>query len=167
MVTLITILHVIVCLFLMVVVLLQAGKGGGMGSLGSAGAQTVFGGSGAGNFLTRLTAGTAIMFMLTSLTLAYFASARQTSWLDDYEARMAAQTQREREQRERLNAAAGDAGAATEPAPLDEGAEPIDTGDQPAPEGDPASTGTSPAPGIAPAPGVSPAPVAEQPAPPR
>src|ERR1700760_4795454 len=86
MVTLVNILHVLVCLFLILVLFLPAGEGGGMGlSFGSSGAQTVFGGSGAGNFLTKLTAGTAVMFMLTSLTLAYFASARQESWAQQYE----------------------------------------------------------------------------------
>ena len=45
MVTLITIIHVLVCVFLILVVLLKAGKGGGMGlAFGSSGAQTVFGG---------------------------------------------------------------------------------------------------------------------------
>ena len=66
MTTLITILHIFVCVFLILVVLLQAGKGGGMGMAFSGGSSnTVFGGSGAGNFLTRLTAITAIVFMLT------------------------------------------------------------------------------------------------------
>ena len=56
MVTFLTVVHVFVCLFLILVVLLQAGKGGGMGiAFGGAGSQTVFGSSGAGNFLTRLT----------------------------------------------------------------------------------------------------------------
>src|SRR6185369_236805 len=98
MVTLITILHVIVCLFLILVVLLQAGKGGGMGlAFGSSGAQSVFGGSGAGNFLTKITAGTAIAFMLTSLTLAYFASANENDWLNQYEKQVGAQKKREKD----------------------------------------------------------------------
>ena len=75
MVTFITILHVIACIFLILVVLLQAGKGGGMGvAFGSGTSAAVFGGRGAGSFLEKLTAGTAIVFMLTSMTLAYFAS---------------------------------------------------------------------------------------------
>src|SRR6266581_2005519 len=103
MVTLVTILHVLVCLFLILVVLLQAGKGGGMGlAFGGSGAQTVFGGSGAGNFLTRLTAGTAVVFMLTSLALAYFASAKESAWLEDYEKKMGEQARRERVAREKL-----------------------------------------------------------------
>ena len=61
MITFLTVLHVIVCVFLILVVLLQAGKGGGMGIAfgGGGGSQTVFGSSGAGNFLTRLTSITA------------------------------------------------------------------------------------------------------------
>ena len=73
--TLVTIIHVICCLFLMLTVLLQSGKGGGMGAaFGGGGSATVFGGSGASTFLKKLTAGAATIFMITSMTLAYFAS---------------------------------------------------------------------------------------------
>src|SRR5262245_30418645 len=73
--TLLTIVHVIVCLFLMLTVLLQSGKGGGMGAaFGGGSAATVFGGSGASSFLRRLTAGAATVFMLTSITLAFLSS---------------------------------------------------------------------------------------------
>ena len=69
--TFLSVLHVVVGLFLILVVLLQAGKGAAMGaSLGSAGSQAMFGSSGAGNFLTKLTTGAAIIFMVTSLSLA-------------------------------------------------------------------------------------------------
>src|SRR5271156_690912 len=75
-ITLLDILHIAVCLFLMLVVLLQQGKGGGMGSAFGGGAtQQVFGGRGAGNILTRATAICAGIFMLTSVSLAYFSSA--------------------------------------------------------------------------------------------
>jgi preprotein translocase subunit SecG len=72
-----TVLHVIACLFLIVIVLLQRGKGAEMGAMfgGGAGA-TVFGSRGAGNFLTRMTTAAAVVFMLTSLTLAYVAQDR-------------------------------------------------------------------------------------------
>jgi preprotein translocase subunit SecG len=74
-ITLVTILHVLVCVFLILVILLQAGKGGGMGAaFGGAGAQTVFGGRGAQTFLGKVTSVCAGIFMLTSLTLAYQAS---------------------------------------------------------------------------------------------
>ena len=67
-------LHILVCAILIFVVLLQQGRGGGMGSaLGGATAQ-VFGGRGAGNFMTRLTAICAVVFMGTSISLAYIAS---------------------------------------------------------------------------------------------
>lgn len=74
--TLVKILHVIVCIFLMLTVLLQAGKGGGMGAAFGGGSSmgTVFGGSGAGNFLRRLTVGAAVIFMITSMTLAWMAT---------------------------------------------------------------------------------------------
>jgi preprotein translocase subunit SecG len=65
------IIHVLSCLFLIVVVLLQTGKGADMGAVFGGGSQTLFGSSGAGNFLTHLTTATAIIFMLTSLILTY------------------------------------------------------------------------------------------------
>jgi preprotein translocase subunit SecG len=69
------VLHVIVCIFLIAVVLLQRGKGAEMGAVFGGGASsTVFGSRGAGNFLTKLTTGSAIVFMLTSLTLSYIAT---------------------------------------------------------------------------------------------
>jgi preprotein translocase subunit SecG len=74
-ITLVTVIHVVVCVFLILVILLQAGKGGGMGAaFGGAGAQTVFGGRGAQTFLGKITTISAAIFMLTSLTLAYQAS---------------------------------------------------------------------------------------------
>jgi len=63
--------HVLACLFLIVVVLLQTGKGADMGAVFGGGSQTLFGSSGAGNFLTKLTTGIAILFMFTSLVLTY------------------------------------------------------------------------------------------------
>lgn len=69
------ILHVFVCGVLMFVVLLQQGKGGGMGAaFGGGGAAQVFGGRGASNILTRATAIAAVTFMLTSVALAYKSS---------------------------------------------------------------------------------------------
>jgi preprotein translocase subunit SecG len=66
-------LHVLVCIALIIIVLLQAGKGAEIGaSFGSGSSQTVFGATGGKNFMTRLTTGAAVIFMLTSLTLAYF-----------------------------------------------------------------------------------------------
>lgn len=74
--TIVQIIHIMVCLFLMLVVLLQQGKGGGLGAaFGGGAAAQVFGGRGAGNILTRATAICATIFMLTSVGLAYHSSA--------------------------------------------------------------------------------------------
>lgn len=70
--TFLVVLHVMACLVLILVVLLQRGKGSDVGAaLGGGGSNTVFGSRGAGNFLTKLTTGSAIIFMVTSLSLAY------------------------------------------------------------------------------------------------
>jgi preprotein translocase subunit SecG len=72
MTTVLTVLHVFVCVFLIAVVLLQRGKGAEMGAVFGGGASsTVFGGRGAGNFLTKLTTASAVLFMLTSMSLSY------------------------------------------------------------------------------------------------
>src|SRR6266446_5752168 len=76
-----TILHVLACLVLVLVVLLQTGKGADMGAVFGGSSSTIFGSSGAGNFLTRLTTGAAVVFMITSLTLTYGASHRVSSTL--------------------------------------------------------------------------------------
>ena len=73
MTTLLITLHVFVCIALIAIVLLQGGKGAEMGaSFGAGSSQTVFGATGGQNFMSKLTTGAAIIFMLTSLTLAYF-----------------------------------------------------------------------------------------------
>src|SRR5438128_2749849 len=72
------VIHVLACLFLIVVVLLQTGKGADMGAVFGGGSQTLFGSGGAGNFLTKLTTGMAIAFMATSLILTYGASRSPT-----------------------------------------------------------------------------------------
>ncbi len=79
----IVVLHVIVCLMLMLVVLIQPGKSGGLGAaLGGAGAQQIFGGRGAGNFLTRTTWIAATIFFVTSVTLAYVSTSTGDSLED-------------------------------------------------------------------------------------
>jgi len=71
--TLIVILHVIVSVALILVILLQTGKGSDIGAVfGGGSSQTLFGSTGPTSFLSKLTAGAAIIFMLTSLFLAYF-----------------------------------------------------------------------------------------------
>jgi preprotein translocase subunit SecG len=80
--TLITLLHVLGCLILIMIVLLQAGKGANMGAAFGGSSQTVFGSSGAGTFLGKLTAAVAIIFMLTSLTLTYTAAHKGSALFD-------------------------------------------------------------------------------------
>ncbi len=81
-----TVLHVMVCLILIIVVLLQRGKGAEIGAVFGGGASsTVFGSRGAGNFLSRLTTGAAVTFMVTSLLLAYYARERAGSSVFDEE----------------------------------------------------------------------------------
>ena len=66
------IIHTIVCITLIAVVLLQSGKGAEMGaSFGASGSQSVFGAGGGSTFMSKMTTGAAIIFMLTSLVLAY------------------------------------------------------------------------------------------------
>ena len=77
------VIHVLSCLFLIVVVLLQTGKGADMGAVFGGGSQTLFGSGGAGNLLTRLTTGTAIAFMITSLILTWGQSRGTSSALLD------------------------------------------------------------------------------------
>jgi preprotein translocase subunit SecG len=73
MVTLLLILHILVCIALILIVLLQGGKGAEMGaSFGGGSGQTVFGATGGQTFIQKLTTSAAVIFMLTSLTLAYF-----------------------------------------------------------------------------------------------
>ena len=72
---LIIIIHVIVSIALIMIVLLQTGKGADMGAaFGGGSSQSFFGTTGASTFLSKATTIAAIIFMLTSLTLAYISS---------------------------------------------------------------------------------------------
>ncbi len=77
--TVVTIIHIIASVVLIMVVLLQAGKGANMGAAFGGASQTVFGSSGAGTFLGKMTTLVAAVFMLTSLSLSYFAMPRGAS----------------------------------------------------------------------------------------
>ncbi len=77
MIILLVIVHVIVCLFLICVVLLQQGKSADLASaFGGQGSQTAFGPRGAANLLTRLTTWSAVIFMFTSIGLTIAMSHR-------------------------------------------------------------------------------------------
>jgi preprotein translocase subunit SecG len=74
-ISIVNIIHVSMCLFLILLILLQQSKGGGLsGSLG-AGAAQVFGGRSSTNFMTRLTGIVAAIYMCTSVSLAFLSSA--------------------------------------------------------------------------------------------
>ncbi|MCJ7747828.1 MAG: preprotein translocase subunit SecG, partial [Desulfobacterales bacterium] len=67
----IIVLHVLVCFALIMIVLLQAGKGAEMGAAFGGASQTIFGSSGAMGFLSKLTTVVAVLFMITSLLLTF------------------------------------------------------------------------------------------------
>ena len=74
---LLIIVHIIVCIALIMIVLLQTGKGADMGAaFGGGGSQTLFGSTGASTFLSKATTAAAIIFMVTSLGLAYMSGNR-------------------------------------------------------------------------------------------
>lgn len=81
MVTVISILHVVVAIALIMIILMQTGRGSDIGAAFGAGAsQTVFGSSGSTPFLNRVTVGAAVVFMLTSLLLAYASGHHKTGF---------------------------------------------------------------------------------------
>ncbi len=77
--TVIVIVHVVVSIALILIILLQTGKGTDIGAVfGGGSSQTLFGSSGPTSFLGKMTAGAAIVFMLTSLFLAYSVGGRSS-----------------------------------------------------------------------------------------
>jgi len=73
------IIHVVVCLLLVLIVLLQSGKGADLaGAFGGGGSQTAFGARGTATFLSKLTTGAAVIFMLTSFTLSLLTSQNES-----------------------------------------------------------------------------------------
>ena len=122
----IQILHVLVAVFLVLVILLQAGKGAGIGAaFGGAGSQTVFGGRGAQTFLSKLTSIAAAIFFLTSLTLSFISSTHTRSVVEGEHAIPAAQTEKAPE------APAAPADAEQAPA-IEQPADPADAAPAPA-----------------------------------
>jgi preprotein translocase subunit SecG len=87
MITLITVVHILVCLFLIIVVLLQSGKSGDIAAaFGGMGSQTAFGPRGAATALSKATTWSAVIFMVTSITLSIVVvrrSGHSTSVLSD------------------------------------------------------------------------------------
>jgi preprotein translocase subunit SecG len=87
--TIIIIIHVLVCFALILIVLLQAGKGAEMGAAFGGASQTLFGSSGAMGFLTKLTTVAAIVFMITSLLLAFVSTQRASTVIKERPAQTA------------------------------------------------------------------------------
>jgi preprotein translocase subunit SecG len=78
MITIITIIHVLVCFFLVIIVLLQHGKGADIGAT-FGGGNTVFGSEGPVPMLNKVTTFAAVIFMVTSIALAYLSARTGTS----------------------------------------------------------------------------------------
>jgi preprotein translocase subunit SecG len=79
---LVTVIHVFVCFVLIMVVLLQAGKGANMGAAFGGSSQTIFGSSGPGTFLGKMTTVVASIFLLTALSLSYFSVHKPATMMD-------------------------------------------------------------------------------------
>lgn len=73
------VVHIIVSLIMISVILLQAGKGAEIGAAFGGSSQTIFGSRGPGTFLSKLTVAAAVIFMLTSLSLAVMSKQRSIS----------------------------------------------------------------------------------------
>jgi len=99
--TFVTILFIIVSIFMVLVILMQAGKGGGLGSaLGGGASQTVFGGGGGADVMAKITQAFAALFMLSAVYLAYASSHTESSFLEEQS--------EEWEQQQRLAAETGE-----------------------------------------------------------
>jgi preprotein translocase subunit SecG len=110
--TFLSILYVFVCLFLILVVLLQSGKGGGLGSAFGGSSTQIFGGAGAGNLLTRLTAVSAFLFMTLSVGLAFLSTSGEQALDRAVREQAAAQEAAAEIELEEVEAAAAEAEAA-------------------------------------------------------
>lgn len=144
--TLITILHAIVSLFLILTILLQSGKGGGMGgAFGGSNAGTVFGGGGASTFLRKMTAVAATIFMATSMVLAFIASHDSSDALEKFGRSQADLAKKKEEAKEKAlleGQGSGSAAAPFDPASM--GTPPAtDTPTPPVTDAPPASAGST------------------------
>ena len=114
----ISILHIVICLLLIFIVLIQSGKGADMGAAFGGSSQTLFGSAGPATFLGKMTSVVATVFMITSLWLAYFAVHKPISIIDNAPPPAVEQTVP-------ANGTEGSAPATSGTAPA-----PADTGDQ-------------------------------------
>ncbi len=123
-------IHVIVCLFLILVVLLQQGKGADLSVFGGGGTQTAFGARGAATLLHKLTVFSFIAFILTTVGIGFLKSGGGASVMSTVAEEAAAEAEAEAEAAE----------AAAEPAPVPPAAAP----ESPAAESDAAAGPESP-----------------------
>jgi preprotein translocase subunit SecG len=79
MVTILTIVHIMVCVFLVSIVLLQHGKGADIGATFGGGGESLFGTEGPVPIMNKITTGVAVLFMVTSISLAYISAHSTTS----------------------------------------------------------------------------------------
>jgi preprotein translocase subunit SecG len=79
MVTILTIIHILVCIFLVSIVLLQHGKGADIGATFGGGGESLFGTEGPVPMLNKITTAAAVIFMVTSISLAYISAHSTTS----------------------------------------------------------------------------------------
>ncbi len=79
MVTILTIIHISVCIFLVSIVLLQHGKGADIGATFGGGGESLFGTEGPVPIMNKITTGVAVIFMVTSISLAYISAHSTTS----------------------------------------------------------------------------------------
>ena len=87
MTTILTIIHISVCLFLVSIVLLQHGKGADIGATFGGSSQSLFGTEGPMPLMNKVTTAAAVIFMMTSISLAYFSANPGTgSVMSDYQA---------------------------------------------------------------------------------
>ena len=133
MTVLLVILYVLVCLFLVMVVLLQQGKGADLaGAFGGGGSQTSFGPRGTTNIMHRMTTGAFILFVLLCLTLTILSGKSRTSVMEDVPVAVPVESSESTEASEPALGAAVDEGEPAlgpEPAAEDGAADPEPAGD--------------------------------------
>ena len=83
MITGLSLLHIFVCIALILIVLLQAGKGASIGAAFGGASQTIFGSPGAAGFLTKITTVAAILFMMTSIFLTMISAQRTSTIVEE------------------------------------------------------------------------------------
>jgi preprotein translocase subunit SecG len=117
--TLLTIVHVLVCLFLVGIVLLQHGKGADIGASFGGSSQSLFGTEGPLPLLNKITTAVAVIFMITSVALAYISANSSTgSIMKELSQEQAVETEQKSQEIEKI------------PMPATEEKQPVETEEQ-------------------------------------